>query len=134
MERLTQTSNSGGIAFTFDLDITCQPSEMKKILKIAEKLKCYEDAEEHGNYGKWIPVSERLPEEYDSRFKKYKGTYEWKPFMFEKHSKTVLVTIKYSDGEMRVENAKTIDGQWSINAGVIIAWMPLPEPYRESEV
>lgn len=81
----------------------------------------------------WIPVSERLPEEYDSRFKKYKGTYEWKPFMFEKHSKTVLVTIKYSDGEMRVETAKTIDGQWSINAGVIIAWMPLPEPYRESE-
>ena len=27
MERLTQTSNSGGVAFTFDLDITCQPSE-----------------------------------------------------------------------------------------------------------
>lgn len=52
MERLTQTSNSGGVAFTFDLDITCQPSEMKKILKIAEKLKCYEDAEEQGSYGK----------------------------------------------------------------------------------
>lgn len=48
MERLTQTSNLGGVAFTFDLDITCQPSEMKKILKIAEKLKCYEDAEEQG--------------------------------------------------------------------------------------
>jgi hypothetical protein len=29
MERLTQTSNSGGVAFTFDLDITCQPSEAK---------------------------------------------------------------------------------------------------------
>lgn len=85
-------------------------------------------------YGKWIPVSKRLPEEYDSMFKKYKGTYEWKPFMFEKHSKTVLVTIKYSDGEKRVETAKTIEGQWSINAGVIIAWMPLPEPYWESEV
>ena len=27
MERLTQTSNSGGVAFTFDLDITCQLSE-----------------------------------------------------------------------------------------------------------
>lgn len=48
MERLTRTSNLGGVAFTFDLDITCQPSEMKKILKIAEKLKCYEDAEEQG--------------------------------------------------------------------------------------
>lgn len=48
MERLTRTSNLGGVAFTFDLDITCQPSEMKKILKIAEKLKRYEDAEEQG--------------------------------------------------------------------------------------
>lgn len=46
MERLTQTSDKGGVAFTFDLDVTCQPSEMKKILKIAEKLKEFEDLEE----------------------------------------------------------------------------------------
>lgn len=46
MERLTQTSGKGGVAFTFDLDITCQPSEAKKILKLAERLKSYEDAEE----------------------------------------------------------------------------------------
>lgn len=43
MERLTQTSDNGGVAFTFDLDITCQPSEAKKILRMAEKLKQYED-------------------------------------------------------------------------------------------
>lgn len=49
MERLTQTSNLGGVAFTFDLDITCQPSEARKILKLAEKLKTYEDAEEQGS-------------------------------------------------------------------------------------
>lgn len=48
MERLTQTSGKGGVAFTFDLDITCQPSEAKKILKLAKKLKSYEDAEEQG--------------------------------------------------------------------------------------
>ena len=48
MERLTQTSDKGGVAFTFDLDVICQPSEMKKILKIAEKLKDYEDLEEQG--------------------------------------------------------------------------------------
>lgn len=48
MERLTQTSNSGGVAFTFDLDITCQPSEARKILNLATKLKDYEDAEEQG--------------------------------------------------------------------------------------
>ena len=43
MERLTQTSDKGGVAFTFDLEVTCQPSEMKKILRLAEKLKEYED-------------------------------------------------------------------------------------------
>lgn len=48
MERLTQTSDKGGVAFTFDLDVTCQPSEIRKILKIAEKLKEYEDLEEQG--------------------------------------------------------------------------------------
>lgn len=48
MERLTQTSDRGGVALTFDLDITYEPSEIKKIMKIAEKLKDYEDAEENG--------------------------------------------------------------------------------------
>lgn len=48
MERLTQTSDKGGVAFTFDLDITCEPSEAKKILRLAEKLKQYEDLEEQG--------------------------------------------------------------------------------------
>lgn len=48
MERLTQTSDRGGVAFTFDLYINCLPSEAEKILKVAEKLKEYEDAEEQG--------------------------------------------------------------------------------------
>ena len=43
MGRLTQTSDKGGVAFTFDLDITCRPSEAQKILRLAEKLKAYED-------------------------------------------------------------------------------------------
>lgn len=38
MERLTQTSNSGGVAFTFDSDITCQPSEARKILNLRSQL------------------------------------------------------------------------------------------------
>ncbi len=43
MDRLTQTSENGGVAFTFDLDITCKPSEAQKILRLALKLKQYED-------------------------------------------------------------------------------------------
>lgn len=42
------TSDKGGVAFTFDLDITCRPSEAQKILKLAEHLKEYEDLEEQG--------------------------------------------------------------------------------------
>ena len=48
MERLTQTSDKGGVAFTFDLYINCLPSEAEKILKVAEKLKEYEELEEQG--------------------------------------------------------------------------------------
>lgn len=48
MERLTMTSNKGGVAFTFDLEFACKPSEAQKILKLAQKLKEYEDAEEQG--------------------------------------------------------------------------------------
>ena len=48
MERLTTTSAQGGVAFTFDLDVTCCKSEMLKILNLATKLKEYEDAEEQG--------------------------------------------------------------------------------------
>ena len=46
MERLTQTSDRGGVALTFDLDITCEPSEIKKILKLAERLKDYEELDD----------------------------------------------------------------------------------------
>ena len=46
MERLTMESNKGGVAFTFDLDITCKPKEAEKILKMAKKLKIYEDTQE----------------------------------------------------------------------------------------
>lgn len=48
MERLTMTSDKGGVAFTFDLEVNCRPSEALKILRLAEKLKEYEDLEEQG--------------------------------------------------------------------------------------
>lgn len=43
MDRLTMTSDKGGLAFTFNLDFTCQPSEARKILALGERLKAYED-------------------------------------------------------------------------------------------
>lgn len=48
MDRLTMTSDKGGLAFTFDLDITCEKSEIEKIVKLGEQLKHYEDLAEKG--------------------------------------------------------------------------------------
>ena len=74
--------------------------------------KGYEDAVLH--YAKlalkqWIPVSERLPED-------------------------VLCGTLVTDGmNVWVETWIGIVGQWKYNHSVIIAWMPLPEPYKEGE-
>ena len=60
---------------------------------------------------KWIPVSERLPEN---------------------HNQEVLISLKwgidigwYSDGEWRSEWINHYDD------GHVLAWMPLPKPYVE---
>ena len=81
-------------------------------ISAAEKLADYEDAEEHGQYGKWIPVSERLPED---------GTY--------------ITTL---DGELvgQEETFTSIcgiqDGKWDEDE-CVIAWQPLPQPYQMGE-
>ena len=51
MDRLTMTSDKGGLAFTFDLDVTCKRREMDKIVALGERLKAYEDVEEQRNKG-----------------------------------------------------------------------------------
>ena len=72
--------------------------------------KGYEDAVRH--YAKmalkqWIPVSERLPED-------------------------MLCGTLVTDGmNVWVETWIGIVGQWKYNHRGIIAWMPLPEPYKE---
>jgi|GEM_PF-4140171 len=87
----------------------------------------------------WILVEERLPEECNSVFAKWKGTAKWNPAMFEKISDEVLVTISDVGGKRTTRTAHTLDGKWSCdllkaNASYkVIAWMPLPEPYREGE-
>lgn len=88
---------------------------------------------------RWILVEERPPEERDSIFAKWKGTAKWNPAMFEKTSDEVLVTISDVGGKGTTRTAHTLDGKWSCdllkwNASYkVIAWMPMPEPYREGE-
>ena len=82
----------------------------------------------------WIPCSERLPKEHDSIFAECKGTNKWNEAMFEKISDDVNVTVKYENGTVKTMTTHTIDGKWKIDSIVkceVLAWMPLPAPYKE---
>lgn len=108
---------------TYDVAIHCKTEEEQK--KVIERLRATN----------WIPVSERLPEEYDSIFAKLKGTDNWKRGMFEKTSKYVITTVVFDDGAVLVEQAHTTDGIWrtenEVLGGTVVAWMEYPEPYKE---
>lgn len=103
------------------------------ISKIVELLLA--DLEENEKENGWIPVSQRLPEEHDSIFAKFKGTDNWKRGMFEKTSKYVIATVAFDDGTVLVEQAHTTDGIWKTDkkvlGGTVVAWMDYPEPYKE---
>jgi hypothetical protein len=76
----------------------------------------------------WIPVTERLPEEKDAGILKKLGT--------SKRSEYVLATVEVK-GERMTVTACTYDGKWDWNMKYafpdykIVAWMPLPEPFKE---
>lgn len=82
----------------------------------------------------WIPVTDKMPEEKDSMFAKFKGTLKWSDNMFEKISDTCLITINVNNQKV-VTPAHTCDGEWKTNLlkifpkAEVTAWMPLPEPY-----
>ena len=80
---------------------------------------------------KWIPVTERLPEEKDAGILKKLGT--------NMRSDYVLATVEVK-GERMTVTACTYDGKWDWNMKYafpdykVIAWRPLPEAYTEEEV
>lgn len=137
-KRLTMTSNEGGLAFTFGLDITCKPSEMDKILALGEHLKAYEDlgtVEELAalkERTRWIPVNERLPE-YDPN----------------KGAEAYWVAKKTRNGEWQIKIALYSDYGYAAIADIpenvtwrdydfcqitnVVYWMPLPEAPKEEK-
>ena len=81
------------------------------------KLAKLEDAEGKGFSGQWIPCSERLPER--------DGAYQLKEF---------AVTI--NDGGRVYASHASYDFEahkWIYHNGKIVAWMPLPKPYKEGK-
>lgn len=127
-------------------------SDLISRIKLLEEIKCYQmdivskatamkvirnaPAVTDTNVGsKWIPCSERLPEERESIFKKAKGTDKWSPAMFEGISDNVNVTVEFEDGTRTTKTSHTLDGKWKCEKeyGIkmkVIAWQPLPEPYK----
>lgn len=87
------------------------------------------------NVHSWIPVTERLPKERDSIFKKLYGTKQWLPGMFCTVSDNVLASIEREDGTRCVRYMHTQGGEWNLDsmpwAKKVTHWMPLPEPPKE---
>lgn len=110
-----------------------------EFMQQADVMQCIDAVIEQaaGEYNNgWIPVRERLPEEHDSVFARFKGTNRWNNQMFERVSEEVNVTVA-DKKDMRVTtHAHTVDGKWSCDllsvdkSYRIIAWQPLPEPYQ----
>lgn len=83
-----------------------------------EKLATYEDAEEQGIPIRWIPCSERLPE----------NGIDVLAFFKDRDCVIAYRTMK-RNGHTCWVNSST----GSEIVAEIVAWMPLPKPYRESE-
>lgn len=87
----------------------------------------------------WIPVSKKLPDEHDSIFAKLYETDVVNDMLWRTLSKEVLVTIEDENGARTVKSSHTTDGKWWIEKKTtlskfkVIAWMPMPEPYKENE-
>ena len=111
---------------TFTLSVLQRAKEI--ILQQKEKLKAYEDIgltpEEilgRKMLAGWIPVVERTPEK-----PKENPLYDNKPL------ELYLVSVKNTDCVIRAFwNGATFTDGWE--KPDVLAWMPLPEPYKEAE-
>nr|DAP20748.1 MAG TPA: Protein of unknown function (DUF551) [Bacteriophage sp.] len=123
MKRMTYVTEKGEILFhpkdlpdDEGMTITqlAKDGRFKALEIIAESLANHEQAEEYGRYGKWIPVSERLPEE------SLNSVIGWDTY------RNRCCFVQYLGGRFVLGD--------DIDIVNVTAWMPLPEPYRESEV
>lgn len=97
------------------LERPCAPNTRNEHLAILDLIKEHEERERQ-----WIPCSERLPEE--------DGQY--------------IITVKYKHEEgyedIYAEHGEWNNGKWDMfyfghcgEVEKILAWMPLPEPYKQ---
>ncbi|RHO42874.1 DUF551 domain-containing protein [Dorea sp. AM13-35] len=91
--------------------------DKNKLAEAMEKLARLEDAEEKDRLGQWIPCSERLPEHYVT--------------VLAQHGK------RFSDEQFIRPLVLTDEEEWYGDLGLlnseVIAWMPLPDPYKGAD-
>ena len=80
----------------------------------------------------WVSVKDRLPDEHESLFARYKGTDKWRNAMFTTISDRVIVCAEYENGKRIVKTANTVDGVWKVkdifHPCKVTHWMPMPYP------
>ena len=106
-----------------------------KLMGYIEQMDTEESVTDTNVGGRWIPCSDKMLEEHESIFAKWKGTDKWRRGMFESISDDVNVTVELEDGTRKTQTSHTVDGNWSCEKdyGIkrkVVAWMPLPEPYK----
>ncbi len=120
------------ITKTFKLTIATDTEEQMQ--KEEEHLSMIYGAEEIGTplpKGRWIPVSERLPHkcEYGKVLVTYipSGGTLWTTVIIAHYSDLMgIAKPSFHIGEVGKKSFQNITEQ-------VIAWMPLPEPYKEAE-
>ena len=82
--------------------------------------------------GEWIPCSERLPEEHEWIGTKEFGTTisDKVHITFDVNGDRFVKTLSLQNGELSNYEKRSMD---AIHKGwKMLAWMPLPKPYKES--
>ena len=98
--------------------------DKNKLSEAMEKLAKLEDAEDMNVLRRWIPISERLPDKYMKCFVTVNKKYP--PHGF---TDVFVMEDTYFECEGEFNWQSKFEGMdWNI-----VAWMPLPEPYKEDE-
>lgn len=106
MERLTHERKSGMKTGYWS------PNKKQELVDRLAMYEDREDAKDTNVPGEWIPYSERLPEN------------------------AMNVIAQFSSGtvtELRYAGNGIFEGIYEYSTKVIIAWMPLPTPYKKGE-
>ena len=83
------------------------------------------------NPNKWIPVNERLPEEYGEYLITWTTSQSKRPFIGISEGEE---TLEYDHEHNRFKFKWLLDDYIKVYPNVeVIAWMPLPEPYEPQE-